>query len=182
MHPWSNQRSWIWVGWMLTCCWWDVGQRREGCRFGRRPGWLPSRRSVDGLGTRPDLPRRHRRWPTRCGTGSGLRNGRGPGMVEVRRRATEGWGGGDEARKGGGGTTETPFFFFNYYYYYSLSFQFFSFLLFYFTKTLKASPILTVLLFATWLSLCLAFYHQTRTSSFVGNHVIFRSIFSLFES
>jgi len=89
-----------------------------------RPGWLPSRasdederaRSVDGLGTRPDLRRRRGRWPTRCGTGtsSGLRNGRGPGVVEVEAAATK-------RGKGGGGTTETLFFFFNYYYY-SLSF------------------------------------------------------------
>lgn len=73
-------------------------------------------RSVDGLGTRPDLRRRRGRWPTRCGTGtsSGLRNGRGPGVVEVEAAATK-------RGKGGGGTTETLFFFFNYYYY-SLSF------------------------------------------------------------
>jgi hypothetical protein len=34
--------------------------------------------------------------------------------------------------------------------------------------------VLTVLLFATWFSLCLAFYHQTRTS-FLGKDVNFNS-------
>jgi hypothetical protein len=40
-------------------------------------------------------------------------------------------------------------------------------LVLYLQKILKSSPVLTVLLFATWLYLRLAFYHQTRTSSFV---------------
>jgi len=67
---------------MLTSCCWDVGQRLRGgmpLRKASRVIALASdederARSVDGLGTRPDLRRR-----PRCGTGtgSGLRNGRG---------------------------------------------------------------------------------------------------------
>lgn len=117
----------IQVRWMLTCCW-DVDQRRDDAASKGVPGDCPGvgRGREGSVGGRPghhlicgaaaaaDLPDAAPA-PAPEG-GSELRDGRGPGMVEVE-AATGAKGGGDKTRKGGGGsrtrTRETHFFFFN---------------------------------------------------------------------